>query len=126
MENTNLNNKSNRKTNKKDALGVEQTPKLVSLGVIDMYSPPLKDRYVSTQYEPFGEDNLLPQYFTNLYLNSPLHSGIITKKAEYTAGKNVTVTANDINMQPTVDNFVKRLSCGDIHSLVLVGLQLLL
>ena len=79
--------------------GTDKVPKITSLGVIDMYTPPLKNRYVSTQYEPYGDDNLLPQYFTNLYLNSPLHSGIITKKAEYTSGKNVTVTANDINMQ---------------------------
>lgn len=98
--------------------GTDKVPKITSLGVIDMYTPPLKNRYVSTQYEPYGDDNLLPQYFTNLYLNSPLHSGIITKKAEYTSGKNVTVTANDINMQQTVDNFVKKLSCGDLHSLV--------
>lgn len=108
----------NTKLDDKSKLGVEQTPKITTLGVIEMYTPPLKNRFVSTQYEPFGEDNLLPQYMTNLYLNCPLHSGIITKKAEYTAGKSVTVTANDINMQPTVDNFIKKLSCGDLHSLV--------
>lgn len=108
-----------KKTNIKNGNeGAENVPKITNLGVIDMYTPPLKNRYVSTQYEPYGDDNLLPQYFTNLYLNSPLHSGIITKKAEYTAGKSVTVTATDINMQPTVDNFVKKLSCGDLHSLV--------
>lgn len=94
------------------------TPPITTLGVIDMYTPPLKNRVVSTEYEPFGEDNLLPQYMTDLYLNCPLHSGIITKKAEYTAGKSVTVTAKDLNMQPTVDNFISNLSCGDLHSLV--------
>ena len=91
---------------------------IVTLGVIDMYTPPLKNRVVSTEYESFGDDNLLPQYMTDLYLNCPLHSGIITKKAEYTAGKSITVIAKDINKQTEVDNFVKSLSCGDLHSLV--------
>lgn len=40
----------------------------------------------------YGNDNLLPFKFIDLLENSPLHSGILEKKADYTAGQGLEFT----------------------------------
>lgn len=55
--------------------------------------------YRNGSYVRFGEDNLFPQYLTELYHNSPVHSSILNTKINLTMGDGLFVkNLNDVHV----------------------------
>jgi hypothetical protein len=48
--------------------------------------PFIDERYQSRGYVPFGEDNLAPQLWNQMYYSSPLHGSIVDFKVNATIG----------------------------------------
>ena len=52
---------------------------------------------VNTEYYPFGDDNLFPQYLTELKRKSSTHRAILAQKATYSAGSKITSDSDILN-----------------------------
>lgn len=61
----------------------------------------------------YGDNNLLPQNFIDMFNTSPMHGSIVQKKAEYTAGKGASCT------NPNAQRFSEDLDNGaGLHQLI--------
>jgi hypothetical protein len=76
--------------------------------VVNLASAPnfveMKSSSVSTDWYPFGDDNLFPQYLAELKRKSSTHRAILTQKATYSSGDKI-VTDNT-----TLADFIKRVN----------------
>ena len=75
--------------------------------------PDISEKKVTGKdYVFYGDDNAFPQYLWNLYLNSPITSGIINGTIDFVSGNEVTWTKGEVinKDNETITDLVRKIS----------------
>jgi hypothetical protein len=74
--------------------------------------PYIDSRYQARGYVPFGEDNLTPQLWNQLYYSSPLHGSIVNYKVQAAIGGGYTFDESKLTAKDKVNlyAFTKKIS----------------
>jgi hypothetical protein len=96
----------------------EEAPAVVDLGGYQSFSTPflkvpkgdlslpyIDSRYASRGYVPFGDDNLAPQLWNQLYFSSPLHGAIVNYKTNAVIGGGYTFDETKLSAKDKVNLF---------------------
>jgi len=96
----------------------EEAPQVVDMGGYQSFSTPflkvpkgdlslpyIDSRYQSRGYVPFGEDNLAPQLWNQLYYSSPLHGAIVNYKTNAVIGGGYSFDETKLTAKDKVNLF---------------------
>lgn len=69
---------------------------ILNLAIPEHFTEPHDLENVPTEWIPWGEDNLFPQYLAELKRQSPTHRAILTQKTTFTAGRGFSTSDENL------------------------------
>lgn len=117
----------------------EEAPQVVDLGGYQSFSTPflkvpkgdlslpyINARYAANGYIPFGQDNLAPQLWNQLYYSSPLHGAIVNYKTNAVIGGGYTFDEEKLTAKDKVNLYAFTKKIGIKRTLQAITKDLIL